>query len=73
MKIQASPAIEGVTAEKAFKMFSIIRDNIRLGVEPRSIVAMRQANVQLTKEAEKTLAPLDAALDKLLKVHPKHR
>jgi len=44
---------EGMTAEKAFKMLSIIRDNIRLGVEPRSIAAMRQANVQLAKEAEK--------------------
>jgi integrase len=43
-----------MTAEKAFKMLSTIRDNIRLGVEPRSIAAMRQANVQLAKEAEKT-------------------
>ena len=46
-------ASEGMNAEKAFKILSTIRDNIRLGVEPRSLAAMKQANDQKTKEAEK--------------------
>ena len=46
-------ASEGMNAEKAFKTLSIIRDNIRLGVEPRSIAAMNQVNRQQEAEAEK--------------------
>ena len=41
---------EGMTAEKAFKILSTIRDNIRLGVEPRSIAAMREENERRTEE-----------------------
>lgn len=44
---------EEMTAEKAFKMLSIIRDNIRLGIEPQSIKAMRQANARQVEEAAK--------------------
>ncbi len=46
-------ASEEVSAERAFKMLSIIRENIRLGVEPRSIAAMRLANEEEHKEADK--------------------
>ena len=40
----------GMTAEKAYKLLSDIRDNIRLGMEPRSIAAMRLENEQRTEE-----------------------
>lgn len=43
-------ASEGMSAEKAFKLLSTIRDNIRLGIEPRSLAAWRQANEELAKE-----------------------
>lgn len=46
-------ASEGMTPEKAFKMLSAIRDNIRLGVEPRSIAAMRNMNEAQRKEEAK--------------------
>ena len=35
---------EGMTAEKAFKWLSIIRENIRLGTGPQSIADMRHVN-----------------------------
>ena len=43
---------EGVTPEKAFKDLSIIRENIRKGVEPQSIATMRQINEEQTKSTE---------------------
>lgn len=44
---------EGMTAEKAFNMLSVIRENMRLGREPCSIAAMRQANESKRVEDEK--------------------
>ncbi len=44
---------EEVTAESAFKILSIIRDNIRLGVEPQSLAAMRLANQAEEEEKAK--------------------
>ena len=44
---------EGMTAEKAFNLLSTIRENIRLGMEPRSIAAMRLANEYQLMEKEK--------------------
>ena len=41
---------EGMTAEKAFSLLSTIRENIRLGVEPRSVAAMRFANERKEEE-----------------------
>lgn len=46
-------ASEGMSAEKAFKILSMIRDNIRLGSDPRSIAAMRLANELKTAEEHK--------------------
>lgn len=43
---------EGMTAEKAYNVLSTIRENIRLGVEPSSLRAMRLGNEQ-KKEEEK--------------------
>lgn len=37
-------ASEEMSAEKAFKLLSVIRENIRLGVEPSSLAAIRLAN-----------------------------
>lgn len=45
---------EGKTAEEAFRTLSVIRENIRQGVEPQSMAAMRQANEERTKEEEAT-------------------
>ena len=45
---------QGMTAEKAHALLSAIRENIRLGIEPRSIAAMRLANQ--AKEEEKAKA-----------------
>lgn len=44
---------EEVSAESAFKTLSIIRDNIRLGVEPQSLAAMRLANQAKEEENAK--------------------
>ncbi len=43
---------EGITPEKAFNTLSQIRENIRKGVEPQSIAAMRRENEERVKEAE---------------------
>lgn len=44
---------EGVIAESAFKILSTIRDNIRLGVEPRSLKTMRLFNQAEEEEKAK--------------------
>jgi Site-specific recombinase XerD len=44
---------EGVTAEKAFKILSTIRESIRQGAGPQSIAAMRQAGEEKTREDAK--------------------
>lgn len=44
---------EGVTAEKAFKILSTIRENIRQGFGPQSIAAMREAGEEKTREEAK--------------------
>lgn len=43
-------ASEGITAEKAFNLLSVIRDNIRLGIEPSSLAAIREANEKKQEE-----------------------
>jgi len=44
---------EGMNANKAFSILSTIRENIRLGVEPRTLAAMRQANKMQEEEKAK--------------------
>lgn len=45
---------EGVTAESAFKTLSTLRENIRQGVEPSTLAAMRLANQTEEEEKAKT-------------------
>ncbi|QTO41360.1 tyrosine-type recombinase/integrase [Desulfovibrio desulfuricans] len=44
---------EGMSAEKAFKLLSTIRDNIRVGIEPKSFAGIREANEEQAKEAQR--------------------
>lgn len=44
---------EGMTAEKAFKLLSAIRDNIKQGTGPKSLAEMREANERQAAQAEK--------------------
>ena len=46
-------ASEKVSPESAFKVLSAIRENIRQGVEPRSLKAMREANHAVEEEKAK--------------------
>lgn len=46
-------ASEEMSAEKAFKMLSAIRDNIKNGTGPKSLAAMREENEMKTAVAEK--------------------
>ena len=46
-------ASEEITAEDAFGLLAKIRENIRLGVEPRSLAAIRQTNERKLEEEAK--------------------
>ena len=46
-------ASEDMSAEKAFKMLSAIRENIKNGIGPKSLAGMREENEQKTAIAEK--------------------
>lgn len=59
-------ASEGMTPEEAFSMLRTIRANIRLGVEPRSLAALRQGNEAKQEEeraAERRAQQLSVTLD----------
>jgi integrase len=46
-------ASEEMSAEKAFKMLSVIRDNIKNGIGPKSLAAIREENELKTAATEK--------------------
>jgi integrase len=46
-------ASEEMSAEKAFKMLSVIRDNIKKGTGPKSLVGIREENERQAAAAEK--------------------
>lgn len=46
-------ASEGMSAEKAFNLLSVVRENIRSGQGPQSLAEMREANEEKDKQAKK--------------------